>query len=262
MEVNCFIKCESYKYGGATEFYVDSSLRSCMFDRCNTHNSSGFEGGGIYIKDANLNLTFCKFIRCISKVGGGGIYFEGTTTLRLESTIFYFCVQVTGGADTNGGGGLKLSGGRCFCQNCSFLNCETNRYGGGIYQTKGIGDSLMHLENCVFASCVGSAKSGGGINVINTTLECEGCVFIHNRARQQGAAILIESSNDITIIDTSFVRNYLVTCYDYSGAAICLIVSSDVLSPKFQLLSCTFLNNVINASKSCGMFNVFYFTFY
>jgi hypothetical protein len=109
MEVNCFIKFESYKYGGATEFYVVSSLRSCVFDRCNTHNSSGSEGGGIYIKDANLNLTFCKFIQCISRIGGGGIYFEGTTTLQLESTIFYFCVS-KGSSDTNGGGGMKLFG--------------------------------------------------------------------------------------------------------------------------------------------------------
>ena len=104
---------------------------------------------------------------------GGGIYSEGTLTLK--NTIIEGC-----GA-ANGGGILVKEGGKAELKNCTVKACEAAEKGGGIYS---LGEVTLDASTIggSSASDGNKAKRGGGISLEKGTIDVSaGSCIQHNQ---------------------------------------------------------------------------------
>jgi hypothetical protein len=255
IESNCFVNGYSDYLGGALLVFVDCRIKNSLFDRCIVGGHPESEGGAICVRGAALNLSFCTFAGCVSSQhGGGGISFSGTE-LRLEGTSFLLCVSSNDTNPLSVGGGLRLCSNGAYCRNCSFLNCHSYQYGGGIGQSgEDNSDHLLELEDCIFGSNV-AQLDGGAINLFKVSLKVTNCGFFYNWALRNGGGIGQTLYYNITLINSIFIRNVVGDCGSRSGGALYLNISDQ--SPKFNILNTFFFRNEVEG-QTCESFYSFF----
>jgi hypothetical protein len=281
---NCFILCNSEKIGGAIKSDVSTQFEDCLFDRCKVEGNINTEGGGIYSEGgASLTIYRCTFASCESandnnnnnknNNGGGGISFSGNGKLEILNTSFETCIcyNNNGGNEierNNIGGGVKIYNSGGYFYNCSFLNCRSEGYGGGIGEVENTSissEEILEIVNCPFISNYGGI-SGGGIGLKRMSISCSNCSFLHNSADDAGSAF----SGDLKFIyifkDCSFLNNFIEECASWGGGGTLFInpnncsgiinLENIIFSKSTKLQSCTEDNNSIFIQF------LFYFTFF
>jgi hypothetical protein len=233
VESTSYVNCRGNILGGVVRYYVDSEVKSSLFDCCRVNGTGGPpEGGAIHVEGKNLSISDSTFSGCTSIGGGGAISFSGNILL-IENCAFLFCESYDTVNNSAVGGGVRMYNTGGTFNNCSFLNCRSGVNGGAIGQTdaKDVEVPLI-LNNCTFGSNYASVR-GGSVYVNRTTVQCTGCSFFHgNAAGGSGGALFVRNS---TFTDVVFVRNIQGKC----GGSVYVNSASSL----FQ--DCTFIQNVI-----------------
>jgi predicted outer membrane repeat protein len=181
-------------------------------------------------------------------------------------TTFIYCVTFgsDGNSERSGGSIRILSQSKdpyCFFSNCSWLNCRSYRHGGALSQPKYVHlgghmndvwkGKFLEIVNCIFASN-DAFRRGGCMDCRDASMNFTNCTFIHNHANESGGAIASESTGDIIITNTTFVRNYIsVLCTRGGGGA--LYIANVNPFPQLKLSSCIFIRNEVNETiKKCN----------
>lgn len=143
--------------------YTDSAIKSYYYksviDSCTFRDNKGSNGAGIYIKNAESEITSCVFADCAASSNGGGIYATGSDT--------------------------KVS-------NSNFGNCSANN-GGGMYCNQ---DAI--IDSCNFSSCSAKDDGGAYCqgyfgDGFTSNFKLTACDFFHNHANDDGGAIYADS---------------------------------------------------------------------
>gem|GEM_PF-2384696 len=176
-------------------------------------------------------------------------------------------LTITGGANTNNGGGLFVeTGSNLLITECIFLNNTSYSAGGGIYNyysspfiqnctfsgnnaIKGNGGAVYNnnssstLENCSFRR--NEAIYGGGLFNFNSTIVVGYSTFSDNRSFNRGGGM---SNYDSTVVVTDCVLNG--NCGEEFGGGMHNENSSA------EIKNCDFLNNNSNPGNGGGISNV------
>jgi hypothetical protein len=169
-----------------------------------------------------------------------------------------FCVSSNDTNPSSVGGGLKLYSNGAYCQNCSFLNCHSYQHGGGIGQAgEGDNNHLLELKDCIFGSNV-AQLDGGAINLLRVSLKATNCGFFYNWALRNGGGIGQTLYYNITLINSSFIRNVVGNCRSYTGGALYLDINDQ--SPKFNISNSFFFRNQVEGG-TCESLLFFFFFF-
>ena len=102
--------------------------------------------------------------------------------------VALFGLTLSGGGDTNAGGGVSVpNGARLVLDGCTIRDCTANGYGGGaLFLRRG----EAHLHRCRFERC--SGRSGGAVLLSNdATLRAVDCTFVACEAVHAGAAVAV-----------------------------------------------------------------------
>jgi predicted outer membrane repeat protein len=187
-------------------------------------SNTATSGGGIY-NFANSVLTIQNNTRLRDNLvfkWGGGLYNEGTATLRntiLSSNVGYYCgggifnfqtgvatltdVTLSGnGNDSREGGGMCNSGATTTLANVTFSGNSANT-GGGFYNASG----NATLANVTFSGNT-ATNTGGGINqtALGTTA-LTNVTLIGNSAPNGGGIYRNNTFNGTVVVKNSIVAN-------------------------------------------------------
>uniref|UniRef100_A0A1X7VTX6 Right handed beta helix domain-containing protein n=1 Tax=Amphimedon queenslandica TaxID=400682 RepID=A0A1X7VTX6_AMPQE len=192
-------------------------------------------------------------IKCDSSLEQrSGIIFKNCSNVLLNSFAIEYCGLLYEERGYHGTQAMLFT----YCNNIYITSISfNNNYGVGLvlYNTKAINKStlaindthgIIHMLNCTFTSNSlrdsrdlrknKSFLTGGGLRLIQhhqdiISVTCNLCYFSNNSATSVGGALFIEfgdsSSNNITIINSSFIDNNAIT----SGGAIGITVYIDGL---------------------------------
>ena len=170
-----FIDCSSRAGGGMEADVKTVNLSGCKFVRCVATGTNGGAINNYYNtnKDpggTSMTVTDCSFEGCTAENGnGGGLRSKAATTTLTDCT---FTDSGTTVCSAKNGGGAAFDRGNSatiVINGGTFTNCKASESGGGIYST---GKLTIHdgTDATVITAC--SAKNGGGIHTsANTTLE-------------------------------------------------------------------------------------------
>lgn len=129
--------------------------------------NQSINGGGLYVKDININSNADKtvYIKNNKAVGGngGGIYLENAN-ISLNSVIISENTSYSLGRVLNryGGGGIFVNGGSFSMNAGSITRNETDMYGGGVF-VQNESSQVKNIELAGGEVIGNSAKYGGGI---------------------------------------------------------------------------------------------------
>ena len=69
---------------------VKSGESSAKLIGLTLRDGAAYEGGGVYIKDSNLDIEHCKILSNTASVGqGGAIYVTGSVTLNIKNSFSF-----------------------------------------------------------------------------------------------------------------------------------------------------------------------------
>lgn len=129
------------------------------------------DGGGLYIKDPQVSLSGCTFIRNTAARYGAGLYVQSIWQTAIDG-----CTFVSNRCEGDGGAAC-LSGGSFECTNSTFHGNYAGRAGGAIYAIYGATPWIK------FSTFTGNqaVKSGGAVAVVSTYYtgwaDLESCIF-------------------------------------------------------------------------------------
>ena len=159
-------------------FNTNVTFINCVFE----NNYANYEGGAIFVKDAYLNISGCKFISNEASWGNGGaIYYTNCLNSVVENSIF--------------------------------ISNEANN-GGAIYNNRG-------YEQVGEADAASIIASSGEISIMEDDSEEEGFLvknttFVNNYGRWNGGAIYNNNVDNYIVEDSKFISNFA----NYGGGAI------------------------------------------
>jgi hypothetical protein len=251
--------------GGAFRIYVNSSIYNCFFDRCTVVGHGNNEGGAIHVQATDMNISFCTFVSCTSDGwGGGAISFSapGSTTLRIEDSVFLTCYSLESSGNTGRvGGAIRIYNTGGYLKNCSFLNCISKNNGGGIAQVTGanLANQLLWLVDCIFAYN-GANDRGGAVNIQHVAIKFSNCIFFHNSATYYGGAVAVDLTYSCTFESNVFARNFVIGCATRNGGG------GVYIAPTVSTATLNFTNTIFYQNEywdmPCGYSMFFFFYFY
>jgi hypothetical protein len=209
-------------------------------------------GSGVLMEGPDFTLANST-VRDNSSWGSGGIYSEiefGTTVLK-DSTF-------------SNNGGITLGYGDFTVQSCVFdhdslsigltdaglvSNCFFNGHGlvviGGTVSISAsivtcedsvgirvLNGALVEITSSEITNCTGSTTSGGGLDVVNSTVHVSDTVFAHNQSGWGGGAYLTYTAEDLG--ETTFTN-----CIFYDNHAV---NAGDALWGRATVEGCVFVN--------------------
>lgn len=119
------------------------------------------DGGGVYVKQGNLNIEGGVIRNCYAQNDGGGVFFNGSHANFTAGSI-YQC-------EANGsGGGVRIKSGNFAMTGGTIQGCKANN-GGGIYVAGGGGgaNNLYMSGGSIIKN--NATSTGGGIAVWDAT---------------------------------------------------------------------------------------------
>ena len=155
------------------------------------------------------NLTL-KNIGFTNSSGRNAIAIHNRGNLELNDSFFENIHYNSTTVGYTQGGAIHIQDGHVNIINCNFTNCSTIRYGGAI--------SINNLDD----------DAGQPIVFINK------CIFKNNFAENDGGAIRISITSDVTIDNCEFINNSAI----YAGA---ILVDDSTLYPSYNI---NLLNNL------------------
>jgi predicted outer membrane repeat protein len=148
-----------------------------------------------------------------------------------------------------------------YCKNCSFINCQSYRHGGGIGQpviNGGFKSGYLTLEGCIFASNF-AYRRGGGMDIRNLNISCTNCTYLHNKAGESGGAVASETNTTIIFTDTVFVRNLVSNqCQIGGGGSVSIFLEGPKL---LNFSNCIFIRSEVQSFPCTGFILYFIFCF-
>eukprot|EP01041_Mallomonas_annulata_P007548 gene7548-15465_t len=239
---NCtFYGNSAFNNGGAI-FLNQSNNNLYMNHTVIRSNIARNSGGGIYVNTLNRNIVLYKCTLLYNKAGKtvsfGDISIEGSGDgggvllyFNNENFQIYYCT-IYGNTATNKGGAVFLS-----AVNNNFYVTHTNistnsaLSGGGI--ALGTYNSYVTVTKCIFNA--NYAVDGGAIAVSNNNdnLMISDNIISNNIVSNKGGGLLVSSSYFITIVRSSFIRNFALKNIDGSGGGglgggICMDTCHDI----------------------------------
>ncbi len=217
---NCEFKSYMYEYGPAIRaFYSESS--------------SYYEEYGNNVSCMlNLTLNNCNFNSNSALYGGGAIYLEAhNKNIEFNSKNTIFFNNQSGFVNNAGGGGaISISNLNANMYNCTLTANVANHYYGGVKpgydQITGGAISCKNNSNLIMNSCVianNQSSLGGGVSVVESNAEFNGCVFAKNQAipatenyeselgiasnKGLGGALYLNDPRNVKIINTDIYSN-------------------------------------------------------
>lgn len=157
-----------YTDSAIKSYYYKSEICNCSFKDC-----TGSNGAGIYIKNADSQITSCTLYSCSAKSNGGGIYTTGSN-VKVDSSKFALC-------SANNGGGMYCNE-DAELTDCEFSNCTATDDGGGY--------------------CQGYFGDG-----FTSNFKLTGCDFYHNHANDDGGGIYADSMSYAKLKDIDVESN-------------------------------------------------------
>ena len=197
---NCRVENNVANLNGGGVYYElsNASFESCVFANNSVFSGEIGLGGAIAVVGSAPTITDCEFSGNLAVQGGamaissGGATITGTTFVGNSATLFGTIAAVGGLPDINGfPNELTLIG-------CEFVqNSDLSGSTGGM----DVINSVLLVQGCVF-----EAQDGRAANIANSTEGAfEGCTFEANVAQTAGGAI--KSLGDIDVVDCVFVSN-------------------------------------------------------
>lgn len=139
--------------GGGGGVFIASPI---SFTRCEiTDCWSGYNGGGLLVRDASPTCASNQFSGCVAERSGGAAYHENGNGQHRKSS-FVGCSAVT-----NNGGGISFLGGTWQVSECFVRDCTAALRGGGVYFNAPVGAQITLTE--VLRN---TAPEGGGIGIV------------------------------------------------------------------------------------------------
>ena len=222
-----FVDNETTKGNGGA-IYCDNITGSVFENNTFRENTSGTDGGAIYIQGNNFTIKQCYFEENHSDNNGGAVYFaqpnDGTSP---TFTMNYSMFKGNNAAGDNGGGALYIGTVNAKIDSCTFtenfLDASKNSgvgYGGALYlYTRTPTETLATIDSCTFYKNRidnGSDEvSGGGA----LYLDCEkgrirSCTFTSNTTAGSGGGAICLASGTLSIAGTIAVGNTTIGRYD------------------------------------------------
>ncbi len=214
--------------GNGGSIYCDNITGSVFETNTFRENTSGTDGGAIYIQGNNFTIKKCYFEDNHSDNNGGAVYFaqpnDGTSP---TFTMNYSMFKGNNAAGDNGGGALYIGTVNAKIDSCTFtenfLDTSKNSgvgYGGALYlYTRTPTETLATLDSCTFYKNRidnGSDESSGGGALY---LDCEkgrirSCTFTSNTTSGSGGGAICLASGTLSISGTIAVGNTTIGRYD------------------------------------------------
>ena len=231
---NCqFLSNIGWSAGGLLVFGGSATVTDCNFDGNNGTN----RGGGMYVLDADVDVTNCSFIN--GYVGGldsagAGLYIDQNSTVTMADCTIAdnFPFRGTAGIHMINDSTLSLV-------NCEFDNnhAQTEQASGNALFSL---NSSITMLGCEFNGNHGG-DAGGAIYAVSCDITATLCGFLNNATSGGGGAMFVGDASLVASLCT-FVNNSAVA----SGGGIfgnqCNI----------DLQGCTFTSNQATASGSGG----------
>ena len=154
-------------------------------------------GGGIFTKDANVDINSCRIANCSEtyRYGGGILFYPTSKILTISNSVIENCVS------SDGGGGISFSGGALFVDNTKIKGCSAGYTGGGIY-----GEGTHTITNSTFENNV-SGSIGGAIGLQGGNTLIKSTLIIDNIAGNGGGGIRSSWSSNITLDNVTMSGN-------------------------------------------------------
>jgi hypothetical protein len=249
MEYSCFAFCSAPLFGGAARVLLPISVSHCFFDRCFTAGNINCEAGGIHVESVDANFSFCVFVGCYARGGGGGIAYSGNgKVLRLEDTVFISCSNPASGAGDAVGGGVRLWNNGGYIRNCSFVGCSNGCNGGGLGNAgHELPDENILCKDCIFAGNTGGLLGGGAVfRYIHVIMSS--CYFYDNKAEGGGGAVDFYNTFSVTLNLCTFARNRVFSCTEEGGGYGLRVTPHDT-SSVFDMSDNVFYGNLFDVSS-------------
>ncbi|HIB29410.1 MAG TPA: DUF1565 domain-containing protein, partial [Candidatus Marinimicrobia bacterium] len=182
-------------------------------------------GGGIFTKDANVNIDNCRITNCSEnyRYGGGILFYPSSKSLRLTNSVIDNCSS----SDAGGGlalfesgnftftnsrieacyagfaGGAMYSQGELHTENVRFINNHANSLGGAFNSDGG----NSYFEHCLFSENL-SGNGGGAINFGSTSnVVLNQCTLSDNDGTTRGGAIIKSGPEGTLTLFNSILQN-------------------------------------------------------
>jgi len=182
-------------------------------------------GGGIFTKDANVNIDNCRITNCSEnyRYGGGILFYPSSKSLRLTNSVIDNCSS----SDAGGGlalfesgnftftnsrieacyagfaGGAMYSSGELHTENVRFINNHANSLGGAFNSDGG----NSYFEHCLFSENL-SGNGGGAINFGSTSnVVLNQCTLSDNDGTTRGGAIIKSGPEGTLTLFNSILQN-------------------------------------------------------
>ncbi len=154
-------------------------------------------GGGIYLQ-AGL-VTNCLIRLCtVQTNGGGGVLLTGAGSIVSDCTIL--SNQYLGNASYMGGGGVAVVGGATLKRSLVQTNYALNFGSGGV-----------RAENATIADCTildnWVTTHGGGVGVYNGTARLTSCIVSNNRSSSHNGGIAVGYGGVVLAVDCTIANN-------------------------------------------------------
>ncbi|TXF88247.1 T9SS type A sorting domain-containing protein [Neolewinella aurantiaca] len=177
----------NYGRNGSALFIRFRSTNGSVFDDVEFSNNFTFVNRAIYIRD-NIGIEF----KNSTFIGEGTAAAGGSGMVRCFNTIghkFTDC-EFTDIWSTSSGGGLALSGAdSTLVEGCTFTNCRSDGWGGGIANF----NTSLFVRNSTFEQnmCVrnGAAIYQQTTDDVDVEVELDGCTFNENDGGAFGGAL-------------------------------------------------------------------------
>jgi predicted outer membrane repeat protein len=152
---------------------IDTTTLLQGFKITNGGNANISSGGGLFIKNAGMNIDKCSVDNNISNEKGGGIYVE-ESNLNINNSNITNNQSVFQSDYYNGGGGIHIACSSVKLIGVSVNNnrAENHRAGGGIFCSEGEPPNQCESNLTIINSSISNnyaADEAGGIFVGNTT---------------------------------------------------------------------------------------------
>lgn len=178
---------------GGAMFCLQSSptVTNCLF----LENSSTY-AAGIYVDDADVDLTDCTFRRNTAQTYGGGI--AGPRSIpSIRRCVFEENYAGSGDGTIH----LALSS---IIEDCVFTS---NRARAGAAINSGGYGADFQIRRCAFQGNYAHGTHGGAIRVHEASPLIEECLFVGNTSALDGGAIITLDGGATTITQCTFDRN-------------------------------------------------------
>lgn len=190
-----------------SEFATATAIDGLTLTGANANVTRATPAGGALYALGNIQLSNCRIVENSayykaenfddSNTYGGAVYLKGTGGASIKGCLFER--NYAHSAYGNALGGAIWAGGNTTVSDCTFIDCTSTDFGGGVY-LKG---ANVSLQNCSFKGCYGSRGGAvyiDGANASDLVIEdCRSVVFgggAINKSGKLSRAIIRGCSSD------------------------------------------------------------------